>query len=201
MRERRELKPPFAVARSSRATPVEQVAEGIRRAINTGFYKPGDVLPTTRDLATALGVSRIVTRAAVRELAEAGLINPKPSVGSVVLGRRGKLWRGNVLFVSRANGCAYYINVFTSTLRTRLVKSGWLFTHVAVEPGADGKADVSELELQLTHPVTLAVVLFDNPAAERVLSHSGIPFVTIGNVPSCRLQGCVGPVFRRGATL
>jgi GntR family transcriptional regulator/MocR family aminotransferase len=107
---------PFAVARSSRATLVEQVAEGLRRAIDSGFYKAGDVLPTTRDLATSLGVSRIVTRAAVRELAEAGLINPKPSVGSVVLGRSGKLWRGNVLFISRAKGWMYYVNVFTATL-------------------------------------------------------------------------------------
>ena len=185
---------PFAVARSSRATLVEQVAEGLRRAIDSGFYKVGDVLPTTRDLATALGVSRIVTRAAVRELAEAGLINPKPSVGSVVLGRHGKLWRGNVLFISRAKGWMYYANVFTATLRTRLVKAGWLFTHVAVEPSVDGKVDVSELELQLTHPVTLAVVLFDNPVAERILSRSGVPFVTIGDVPSCRLKGCVGHV-------
>ena len=185
---------PFAVARSSRATLVEQVAEGLRRAIDSGFYKPGDVLPTTRDLAVALGVSRIVTRTAVRQLAEAGLINPKPSVGSVVLGRNGKLWRGNVLFISRAKGWMYYANVFTAALRTRLVKAGWLFTHVAVEPGADGKVDVSELELQITHPVTLAIVLFDNPVAERVLSRSGVPFVTIGDVPSCRLKGCVGHV-------
>ncbi len=185
---------PFAVARSSRATLVEQVAEGLRRAIDSGFYKPGDVLPTTRGLAAALGVSRIVTRAAVRELAEAGIINPKPSVGSVVLGRHGKLWRGNVLFISRAKGWMYYANVFTATLRTRIVKAGWLFTHVAVEPSADSKVDVSELELQLTHPVTLAVVLFDNPVAERLLSRSGIPFVTIGDVPSCRLKGCVGHV-------
>ena len=185
---------PFAVVRSSRATLVEQVAEGLRRAIDSGFYKAGDVLPTTRDLAAALGVSRIVTRAAMRELAEAGLINPKPSVGSVVLGRRGKLWRGNVLFVSRANGCAYYINVFTATLRKRLVKAGWLFTQVSAIVDSRGRVDTSELELQLTHPVTLAVVLFDNPAAERVLSRSGVPFVTIGDVPACRLKGCVGHV-------
>ena len=122
---------PFAVARSSRATLVEQVAEGLRRAIDSGFYKAGDVLPTTRDLAAALGVSRIVTRAAVRELAEAGLINPKPSVGSVVLGRSGKLWRGNVLFISPSNGRIYYANVFIATLRARLVKAGWLVTQVS----------------------------------------------------------------------
>ncbi len=185
---------PFAVARSSRATLVEQVAEGFRRAIDSGFYKPGDVLPTTRGLADALGVSRIVTRAAVRELAEAGLINPKPGVGSVVLGRHGRLWRGNILFIQRTNGRTYYVNVFAAALRARLVASGWLFAEVSVIPNSPDGADTSELELQLSHPVTLAVVLFDNPAAERVLSRSGVPFVTLGNGAVCRRRGCVGHV-------
>lgn len=194
MRERLDLKPPFTVVKSSRATLVEQVAEGLRRAIESGFYKPGDVLPTTRGLADALGVSRIVTRAAVRELAEAGLVNPKPSVGSVVLGRRGKLWRGNILFVSRSNGRIYYDSVFTATLRARLVKAGWLFTQVCVVPDSDGRVDVSELELHLSHPVTLAISMFTAPEVARVLSRSGVPFVTIGDNPSCRLKGCVGHV-------
>ena len=48
---------PFAVARSSRTTLVNQVAEGLRRCIASGFYRAGDVLPTTRDLAEMLGVS------------------------------------------------------------------------------------------------------------------------------------------------
>ena len=185
---------PFAVARSSRATLVEQVAEGLRRAIDSGFYKPGDVLPTTRGLADALGVSRIVTRAAVRELAEAGLINPKPSVGSVVLGRHGKLWRGNILFVQRSNGLTYYINAFAAALRARLVAAGWLFAETSVVNGSQPGADTSELELQLSHPVTLALVLFDNPAAERILSRSGVPFVTLGNGATYRRKGCVGHV-------
>lgn len=185
---------PFAVARSSRATLVEQVVEGLRRCILSGFYKPGDVLPTTRDLAEMLGVSRIVTRAAVRELTKAELINPKPSVGCLVLGRGGKLWRGNILFVSRANGRVYYDNVFMTTLRARLVSSGWLFTQVTVRPNGLGKIDTSELEMQLTNPVTLALVLFDNPTAERVLSRSGVPFVTLDNRTTCRRRGCVGHV-------
>lgn len=201
MRERFELRPPFAVVRSSQATLVEQVAEGLRRAIDSGFYKPGDVLPTTRGLADALGVSRIVTRAAVRELAEAGLINPKPSVGSVVLGRRGKLWRGNILFVSRSNGCIYYDSVFTATLCARLVKAGWLFTQVSVAPDSDGQVDVSELELHLTHPVTLAISMFTAPEVARVLSRSGVPFVTIGG-DARKYRGRVGRVsYDRSSTM
>ena len=185
---------PFAVARSSRATLVEQVVEGLRRCILSGFYKPGDILPTTRDLAMILGVSRIVTRTAVRELTKAGLINPKPSVGCVVLGRRGKLWRGNVLFVQRSNGRTYYVNVFTASLRARLVKAGWLFTQVTMTPDAGGKVDTSELELHLTHPVTLAVVMFDNPRAESILSRSGVPFVSLGSGGASRRKGCLGRV-------
>ena len=185
---------PFAVARSSRATLVEQVVEGLRQCILSGFYKAGDILPTPRELAKMLGVSRIVTRAAVRELTKAGLINPKPGVGCAVLGRNGKLWRGNVLFVSRSNGRTYYVNVFTATLRARLVKAGWLFTQVTVTPEPHGKTDVSELELHLTHPVMLAVVMFDNPDAERILSRSGIPFVTLGNMEKSHRKGCVGHV-------
>ena len=187
----REL--PFTLARSSRATLVEQVADGLRRAVDSGFYKPGDVLPTTRGLADALGVSRIVTRAAVRKLAEAGLVNPKPGVGSVVIGRRGKLWRGNILFVSRTNGCIYYDNVFTATLRSHLVKTGWLFTQVSVAPDSDGRVDVSELELHLSSPVTLAVSMFTAPEVARALSRSGVPFVTIGG-DARKYKGRVGRV-------
>lgn len=190
----RVRKLPFAVARSSRATLVEQVVDGLRQCILSGFYKVGDILPTTRDLAAMLGVSRIVTRAAVAELTKEELINPKPGVGCVVLGRGGKLWKGNVLFISRSNGRTYYVNVFTSMLRERLVSTGWRFTQVTVTPDSKGHADVSELELWLSHPVTLAIVMFDNPAAERILSRSGVPFVTLGNKTICRTKGCVGHV-------
>jgi len=190
----RVRKLPFAVARSSRATLVEQVVDGLRQCILSGFYKVGDILPTTRDLATQLGVSRIVTRAAIAELTREELINPKPGVGCMVLGRSGKVWKGNVLFITRSNGRTYYVNVFTSILRERLVSTGWRFTQVTVTPDSKGHADVSELDLWLSHPVTLAIVMFDNPAAERILSRSGVPFVTLGNKTVCRTKGCVGHV-------
>lgn len=171
---------PFKVSRSSRRTLVEQVVDGLRQCIVSGRYRKGDILPTTRELAERLGVSRIVTRAAVRALSEAGLINPRPGVGCVVLGTGGRLWNGRVLFISRTDGRTYYVNVFTATLRALLVKAGWLFTQATVEEGASSRPDVSELEVQLTHPVDLAVVMFDNAAAERVLAKSDTPYILLG---------------------
>ena len=185
---------PFEVVRSSRQTLVSQVVAGLCRCIQTGFYRPGDVIPATRELAVALGVSRIVTRAAVRELSEKGLVNPRPGIGCVVLAAKEKIWRGNVLFVTRSAGHTYYVNVFQAELRRELLKAGWLFSQVTVVPGMDGETDLSELELYLAHPVALAVVMFDNPDAERALSRSSVPFVTLGNSAACRLKGCVGHV-------
>lgn len=184
---------PFAVSRSSRVTLVEQVATGLRRCIMSGFYKPGDVLPTTRDLAEMLGVSRIVTRAAVRELADAELINPRPSVGCVVLGSGERRWKGHVLLVLRNNVGGYYADVFAAVLRSRLVKDGWLCTSICVmEPSGGQPSDLAELRASVANPVNLAIVLFDNPAAEKFLSGSGIPFVVLGDKKTCRLRGCKG---------
>ena len=185
---------PFEVVRSSRQTLVGQVVVGLCRCIQTGFYRPGDMIPATRELAAALGVSRIVTRAAVRELTEKGLVNPRPGVGCVVLAPKEKIWRGNVLLVTRSAGHTYYVNVFQAELRKALLKAGWLFSQVTVVPGTDSETDLSELELYLAHPVALAVVMFDNPDAERALSRSGVPFVTLGNSAKCSLKGCAGHV-------
>ena len=48
------------------STLVEQVVGGIRQAIISGVYKPGDVLPSLSDLAEHLVVSRVVTHAPVQ---------------------------------------------------------------------------------------------------------------------------------------
>lgn len=200
-RSKPKSKLPFEVVRSSRQTLVGQVVAGLCRCIQTGFYRPGDMIPATRELAVALGVSRIVTRAAVRELTEKGLVNPRPGVGCVVLAPKEKIWRGNVLLVTRSAGHTYYVNVFQAELRKALLKAGWLFSQVTVVPGTDGETDLSELELYLAHPVALAVVMFDNPDAERALSKAGVSFVTLGNSEERGLEGCAGHVrFDRSAS-
>ena len=184
-RENRQWdKLPFAVSRSSRATLAAQVADGLRSCIQSGFFKAGDVLPTTRDLAALLGVSRIVTRAAVKSLTDAGLIIPRPHAGCMVLGRGEKLWRGNVLIVTRSDGRGYYDGVFTATLRRRLLAAGWIVTQVSAPHEPGGKTDVSELKLHLGGIVSFAVSIYGNPEAERLLAKAGVPFASFDGEPA-----------------
>ena len=185
---------PFSVNPNDVRTLVDQVADGLRSAIADGWYRPGEAVPPSRDLAPLLGVSRRVTKTALERLVREGFIISRPRIGSVVRDRAAKQWLGNVLFVQRSSGRTYYVNVFTAALRARLVKAGWLFTQVTVTPNPDGKTDMSELDLHLTHPVSLAVVMFNNPPVELALSRAGVPFVALGNGGSIRCKGCRGRV-------
>lgn len=172
---------PFEVVATNSTTLVEQVQAGLVDAIQTGYYRAGDVLPGVRCLAKNLGVSDIVTRAAIRRLARAGYINPRPRVGSVVLRRDAHIWKGRVLFVCRASGINYYVNAFTAAFRAKLAHEGWAVNDVAVSFDSRGRADLSELRLLLAHHVDLALVLFDQLEAVEMLGRAKVPFVVLGD--------------------
>jgi GntR family transcriptional repressor for pyruvate dehydrogenase complex len=55
-------------------TITDQVAEQLRQLINSGEYKPGDRMPSERELSARLGVGRPAVREALRELKAQGLL-------------------------------------------------------------------------------------------------------------------------------
>lgn len=69
----------------------EQVLAQIEQKILDGTLRPGDKLPSERDLVTALGVSRTSVREALRALEAMGVIEARvgsgPDAGSVVTGQ------------------------------------------------------------------------------------------------------------------
>src|SRR4030095_9860228 len=74
--------------RSDRPAPiplVEQVRDAIEREISGGSLPTNSRLPTTRELAAALGVNRGTVQAAYRLLAERGLVEGRVGSGTVVL--------------------------------------------------------------------------------------------------------------------
>lgn len=62
-----------------------EVAEYIRKLIEEGKLKPGDRLPTEREMAEQFGVSRTVVRDAVKTLSGLGVLEVKHGVGIFVV--------------------------------------------------------------------------------------------------------------------
>jgi GntR family transcriptional regulator len=56
----------------------------IREAVRSGELRPRDVLPSERDMAERLGLSRVTVRKALRGLAESGLLVQKRGAGNFI---------------------------------------------------------------------------------------------------------------------
>ena len=201
MVERKYKKPPFTLKRNNGRTLVEQATDGIRRAILSGYYRSGETLPPVRMLATMLGVSRIVTNEVVDRLADEGLIDPRPRLGSMVLSPNVRVWHGGVQCVDRNNPGSFYPNFLASELRRRLIGFGYTFTQLAVMKDETGRYDFSALDEATDGSVNLTLLMFNEPAIERRLSELGHPFAVIGK-NACHRSGCVGNIrFHRDAVV
>ena len=187
----RQKKLPFALDRNDGRSLVAQLVDGFREAILGGYYAPGDVLPSYRDLAPALGVSQIVTKAALKLLANEGLIVSRPRIGSVVRDCGEKRWLGNVVFVYPESDLSYFQTVFAEEVRSRLAAAGYLMTQVRVGPKSENGYDLSLLDAALARSVDLAVVLYDRPQIFRRLASRKVPFVAVGQGASAP-RGSVG---------
>ncbi|RBM22421.1 GntR family transcriptional regulator [Prauserella sp. PE36] len=64
----------------------EQVAESIRRAIRSGKLKPGEQLPSSRELAKEHDVAMNTAQRAVTTLRDEGWLIVRPTVGAFVSG-------------------------------------------------------------------------------------------------------------------
>ncbi|GGE45617.1 GntR family transcriptional regulator [Pullulanibacillus camelliae] len=74
----------FEIKPIKKVTVTERIMEQIAQLITTGKIKPGDKLPTERDLAEQFGVTRARVREALRALSLIGLITIKAGEGSFV---------------------------------------------------------------------------------------------------------------------
>ena len=69
--------------------PYLQVAEDLRAAIRGGTLKPGDKLPSTRELCDRYGIASMTVQNALRALRDDGLIYSVPGRGSYVRTKSG----------------------------------------------------------------------------------------------------------------
>ena len=173
---------PFSIDRNDGRTLLAQVLDGLREAIVGGYYRSGDVLPSYRELAPLLGVSEIVTRTALRRLAEEGLATQRPRLGTVVRDRAVKQWRGHVVLVGPEGDDNYLQAILAGTLRDRLMDEGYLFTEVCVRRTADGTFDFSHLDAVLSRSVDFVLSIYARPEIIRRLSRINRPHAVFGEV-------------------
>ena len=191
-------KMPFQVNRALRDGIETQVTDGLRMAILSGFYKPGDMLPTILDFAHGLGVSIRAPQAALRALTREGLVSPRQRRGTMVVGPRPGVFHGRVLVVLPDYNPVYYNATLETHLCARLTDTGYLATSTVVRPvgkfhGEPEKErfDMRKLEIALQQTTALAILIGSHPLIERVVSDSGTPFVEIG-LTRPRLTGRAG---------
>ena len=169
------------------------MADGLRNAILTGYYREGDILPKILEWSEMLGVSIRVPEAAVAALVREGLLVTRPGIGTVVRTRTSSIWRGHVLIVMPDSIMVYTANIVAGRIRDALSRFGWLVSQVDVPPGPPGGQDFSRLEFALKNHVELAILMASRPAIEDLLSRSETPFVVYGEKP-CSLPCCVGNI-------
>ena len=202
MQKRDFKRPKFSIDRSQRGNLARQIADGLRTAIETGYYCSGDILPPVRDLAEIFGVSMGIAVQAVNRIREEGLISPRPAVGSVVCAPDHPHWKGQVLIVVPSDGGNTADNTMSAILRNNLISDGYLALTAPVLRRNDGKFDFSLLELMLHQQTDLVVQLHDKPDISNWLSSHNIPFIRCTTDSGDLPRSCVGAVrFRKDTAI
>lgn len=189
-------KPPFSLDRSRHGDLVGQLSSALRQAIDTGYYKAGDILPPVRDLAELLDVSCGVAAQAMARIREAGLISPRPCIGSVVCPKDRPPWKGQVLVVVPPGLGNPHDSMIHAVVRDTLTAAGYLPTSATVPETRPGRFDdFSLLECMLRQQTDLVVQLHGQANITRWLSKCGVPFVRFADDDTLP-PNCVG-VMRR----
>ena len=192
MAGRKENKLPFALDRFASEGLVDQLVGSIRRAIEKGELKPGDVLPGMREIAERLGVSLRVPREAVGRLVKEGLLCARRGVGTVVCGKTDVVRTRRVLVLHQESDGSYYLNRIFETVCMRLSQAGMTVVREVVPYLARGeKAMCGVRGLLERERFDCALVMLYEDDYFALLERFGIPYVACALRPK-RYPGAEG---------
>ena len=185
---------PFSLDRKSRTALTDQLVDGLRRAINDGYYRPGDVLPTWKNLSETLGVSLRIPREALRRLSQEGVVLARRRLGSVVQRTTEKRsWKGTVLCVCYdSEWHSYYRSVMFSSFRQILARNGYVAIPFDIRQTKYGAPDLSASSSILDFKIDFAVVMCHHARVLNWFSRFGIPFLAYGGMACQRVPNLVG---------
>ncbi|MCI0522356.1 MAG: FadR family transcriptional regulator [Bacteroidales bacterium] len=120
---------------------VDSIIRHIRNSIVIGRIKPGDRLPSERQLCEQFGVGRTTIRAAIKKLEVFGILKTNPQSGSVVLGIDLAAMEGLLTNVIRLEN-----NEFSQLVETRVLMETYACRQAALRRKT---SDIDELEQAL----------------------------------------------------
>lgn len=184
---------PFQIDRANHRGLVEQLVDGLRAAIDNGYYRAGTVLPTREELSAALKVSAKVPKTAFAHLVKEGYIVTRPRIGAVVMARSRPIWKGQILYVKPGDGGHYFSNVFESSFRAAMIEAGYSITAVTAFRGPRNSMDWSQLESVLRQRFDLVVFIGSRPKALKMIARSKQPAIVVWGPPFAG-ENCLGSV-------
>jgi GntR family transcriptional repressor for pyruvate dehydrogenase complex len=98
---------PVSFARLERTSVGLQAAESIKQMILAGELEPGDALPSERDLAVMLGISRPSLREGIRVLSAMNVLEPRHGGGTYVTSLDPRLLAQPVSFLLQVDPTAF----------------------------------------------------------------------------------------------
>ena len=179
----------FSLDRASKVGLAVQLANMLRQAILSGYYKAGDGLPTILEWAKLLKVSIRVPEAAIATLVREGLVTARKRYGCTVNARRTVVWQGRILIVVPDGVHVFYQGVMVDRLRARFAAEGYLVTQVTVYKRPSGKYDCAQLEMELKTAPDFVLMIDRRTDIETHLLKSGLQFGLVGP-PARPCPGC-----------
>ena len=170
---------PFTLDRSQWGSLINQMTDGLRRAIHTGYYRPGDKLPSVRELVAHFGVSNRVPVAAIKKLREEGLVEAAPRNGCVVRHSRMPHWKGHVMCVVASGDFSFSTAMKVERIREAVFRANYLFTQVTVPRRKTGRLDMGVLDYHLRQSVDMAVLFGVEKCIRTRLERANVPFVHV----------------------
>jgi len=181
----------LVVDRGSWVKLPHQVADALRRAIADGVWTPGEKLPSTRDMASELGVSRRVATDALRILAKEGRVSLREKSSAVVNVEESLHKNHKVLLLH--HGSVSFADA-EDRIRMRLNDAGYMVSTAALpRVGAHGRYDIARLRAGLRHPYELVVCLPSKSHVLDIVKASRQPFAAVF-CDAVKAPGLVGAV-------
>ena len=193
---------PFSIDRSSCIKLPHQVADGLRSAIQSGVWKPGERLPSSRELKRMLGVSVRAPAEALQILAAEGLITLREKCGAVVSETSFPAVKGRVLLIVPGGAHIRPVGVLMENVRRDLNSAGYLVVTTSVLREKDFVEDdhdpynLDQLEHELKMSYSLVVLYGVPPFTDgilRLLAKARHPFLVVGG-PQADAGNCIGSI-------